>query len=128
MSDVRGRHPGRPTSDIDSATTTGRMPVTWNAMQEGPVKEEFVRRLGAFRKDVAAVTEEFHKVIIGQDDVLRQLLATIFSRGHCLLEGVPGLGKTMMVSTLARIMDLTFKRIQFTPDLMPTDITGTTVI
>jgi MoxR-like ATPase len=102
--------------------------TTWNTMQEGPAKEEFVRKLASFRRDVAAVTEEFHKVIIGQDDVLRQLLATIFSRGHCLLEGVPGLGKTMMVSTLARIMDLSFKRIQFTPDLMPTDITGTTVI
>ena len=102
--------------------------MTWNAMLEGPLKDEFVKKLTAFRKDVAAVTEEFHKVIIGQDDVLRQLLATIFSRGHCLLEGVPGLGKTMMVSTLARIMDLSFKRIQFTPDLMPTDITGTTVI
>ena len=102
--------------------------MTWNAMLEGSAKEEFVRKLAAFRKDVAAVTDEFHKVIIGQDDVLRQQLATIFSRGHCLLEGVPGLGKTMMVSTLARIMDLSFKRIQFTPDLMPTDITGTTVI
>ena len=89
--------------------------MTWNAILEGPLKEEFVRKLTGFRKDVASVTEEFHKVIIGQDDVLRQLLATIFSRGHCLPRGVPGLGKTMMVSTLARIMDLTFKRIQFTP-------------
>ena len=102
--------------------------MAWNTILEGPLKEEFLQKLDRFRKDIAAVTEEFHKVIVGQDEVLRQLLATIFSRGHCLLEGVPGLGKTMMVSTLARIMDLSFKRIQFTPDLMPTDITGTTVI
>jgi MoxR-like ATPase len=71
---------------------------------------------------------ELHKVIIGQDDVIEQLFAAIFTRGHCLLEGVPGLAKTLMVSTLARIMDVTFKRVQFTPDLMPSDITGTNVL
>ncbi len=71
---------------------------------------------------------ELHKVIVGQDDVIEQLFAAIFTRGHCLLEGVPGLAKTLMVSTLARIMDVTFKRVQFTPDLMPSDITGTNVL
>ncbi|RPI62085.1 MAG: MoxR family ATPase [Planctomycetaceae bacterium] len=71
---------------------------------------------------------ELGKVIIGQQEVLDQIFAAIISRGHCLLVGVPGLAKTMMVSALARIMDLSFKRIQFTPDLMPTDITGTNVI
>jgi MoxR-like ATPase len=72
--------------------------------------------------------QELQKVIIGQNEVIEQLFAAIFTRGHCLLEGVPGLAKTLMVSTLARILDVGFKRIQFTPDLMPSDITGTNVL
>ena len=72
--------------------------------------------------------QELQKVIVGQDEVIEQLFAAIFTRGHCLLEGVPGLAKTLMVSTLARILDGKFKRIQFTPDLMPSDITGTNVL
>ena len=72
--------------------------------------------------------EELQKVIIGQDDVIEQIFAAIFTRGHCLLVGVPGLAKTLMVSTLAQILDVSFKRIQFTPDLMPSDITGTNVL
>ncbi|MBR5709128.1 MAG: MoxR family ATPase [Thermoguttaceae bacterium] len=72
--------------------------------------------------------DELQKVIIGQNEVIEQLFAAIFTRGHCLLEGVPGLAKTLMVSTLAKILDVKFKRIQFTPDLMPTDITGTNVL
>jgi MoxR-like ATPase len=71
---------------------------------------------------------EIGKIIIGQEEVLDQLLMAIFCRGHALLVGVPGLAKTLMVSTLAQALDLSFKRIQFTPDLMPTDITGTEVI
>ena len=71
---------------------------------------------------------ELHKVIIGQDAVIQLLLQAILSRGHCLLVGAPGLAKTLMVSTLARILKLNFNRIQFTPDLMPSDITGTDVI
>ncbi|HCK42653.1 MAG: MoxR family ATPase [Pirellulales bacterium] len=72
--------------------------------------------------------QELQKVIIGQDEVIEQIFAAIFTRGHCLLEGVPGLAKTLMVSTLSQILDLNFKRIQFTPDLMPSDITGTNVL
>jgi len=72
--------------------------------------------------------DELQKIIVGQNDVIEQLFAAIFTRGHCLLEGVPGLAKTLMVSTLARILDIGFKRIQFTPDLMPSDITGTNVL
>jgi MoxR-like ATPase len=72
--------------------------------------------------------QELQKVIIGQDEVIEQLFAAIFTRGHCLLEGVPGLAKTLMVSTLARILDVSFNRIQFTPDLMPSDIVGTNVL
>jgi len=71
---------------------------------------------------------ELHKVIIGQDDVIELLLAGIFARGHCLLVGVPGLAKTLMISTLARVLKLSFNRIQFTPDLMPADITGTDIL
>ena len=72
--------------------------------------------------------DELQKVIVGQADVIEQIFAAIFTRGHCLLVGVPGLAKTLMVSTLARILDIPFKRIQFTPDLMPSDITGTNVL
>jgi len=72
--------------------------------------------------------QELQKVIVGQDDVIEQMFAAIFTRGHCLLVGVPGLAKTLMVSTLARILDVTFNRVQFTPDLMPSDITGTMVL
>ena len=104
------------------------MSVEWKSMDEVRSKEDIQVNLQHFRENIAALTKEIHKIIVGQDKVIRQLLVTVFSRGHCLLEGVPGLGKTIMVSTLAQIMDLTFKRIQFTPDLMPTDITGTTVI
>ncbi|MCA9242244.1 MAG: MoxR family ATPase, partial [Planctomycetales bacterium] len=71
---------------------------------------------------------EIGKVIIGQDDVVDQLLIAMFSRGHCLLVGVPGLAKTLLCSTIAFILQLSFRRIQFTPDLMPSDITGTDVL
>jgi len=71
---------------------------------------------------------ELSKVIIGQAEVLKQILASIFSSGHCLLVGVPGLAKTLMVRSVAQILALDFKRIQFTPDLMPADITGTYII
>ncbi|MCH2374772.1 MAG: MoxR family ATPase [Planctomycetes bacterium] len=74
------------------------------------------------------IREELAKVIVGQDDVLEQILVCIFARGHCLLVGVPGLAKTLMISALARCLSLSFSRIQFTPDLMPSDITGTEVI
>ncbi len=75
-----------------------------------------------------ALRDSLAQVIIGQDQVIEEMLVAIFARGHCLLEGVPGLAKTLMISTLARALDLSFKRIQFTPDLMPSDITGTEVI
>lgn len=84
--------------------------------------------LQEFREHRKLMEQELQKVIVGQHEVIEQLFAAIFTRGHCLLEGVPGLAKTLMVSTLARIMDVTFKRVQFTPDLMPSDITGTTVL
>jgi MoxR-like ATPase len=75
-----------------------------------------------------AIKSEIGKVIIGQEEVIEQLLIAILARGHCLFVGVPGLAKTLLISTLAKTMDLKFSRIQFTPDLMPSDITGTEVI
>jgi MoxR-like ATPase len=91
-------------------------------------KESFETLLKEFHRSKQLIIEEVSRHIVGQKDVVEQMLAAILTRGHCLLVGVPGLAKTLMVSTLARITSLTFKRIQFTPDLMPSDITGTNVI
>ena len=74
------------------------------------------------------ILAEIRKVIVGQDAVIDQVLMALFTGGHCLITGVPGLAKTLLIKTLAQILDLTFKRIQFTPDLMPADITGTEVL
>ncbi|MBW8894777.1 MAG: AAA family ATPase [Acidobacteria bacterium] len=74
------------------------------------------------------ILSEIRQVIVGQDDVIDQVLIAIFTGGHCLITGVPGLAKTLLIKTLAQILDLSFKRIQFTPDLMPADITGTEVL
>src|SRR5687767_1589656 len=71
---------------------------------------------------------ELAKVIVGQQRVIEEILIAVFSRGHCIMQGVPGLAKTLLVSTLAQTMELTFHRIQFTPDLMPSDITGTDIL
>src|ERR671913_2179416 len=76
----------------------------------------------------STIKTELSKVIVGQEDVIDQILISIFSRSHALLVGVPGLAKTLLISTLAQTLHLSFKRIQFTPDLMPSDITGTEVI
>src|ERR1051325_1936453 len=76
----------------------------------------------------ATLQEELGKVIVGQRRVIEELLIAIFARGHCLMQGVPGLAKTLLVSTVAQAMDLSFRRIQFTPDLMPSDITGTDIL
>jgi len=84
--------------------------------------------LQEFAQHRRVMQEELQKVIVGQAEVIEQIFAAIFTRGHCLLVGVPGLAKTLMVSTLARILDVRFRRIQFTPDLMPSDITGTNVL
>ncbi len=86
---------------------------------------EAVEKLSKARQ---ILLREIHKVIIGQDAVLEQLLCCLFARGHVLMIGVPGLAKTLMISTLARVLKLVFHRIQFTPDLMPSDITGTEII
>ncbi|MCG3126296.1 MAG: ATPase RavA [Phycisphaerae bacterium] len=91
-------------------------------------REAFTHVLNEFGRSTHLIRDELARRIVGQQDVIQQLLAAIFTRGHCLLVGVPGLAKTLMVSTFAQITSLQFKRVQFTPDLMPSDITGTNVI
>lgn len=86
---------------------------------------EAVDALGQSYRDLS---KEIAKVIVGQDDVVRAVIISLFSNGHSLLVGVPGLAKTLLVSTIAEVLDLEFKRIQFTPDLMPSDITGTEIL
>lgn len=90
-------------------------------MKDEPLIEEFSRATVEIRQELA-------KAIMGQDRVIEELLIGLFARGHCLLVGVPGLAKTLLVSSLAQILDLKFQRIQFTPDLMPSDITGTDIL
>ncbi|HBP18062.1 MAG TPA: AAA family ATPase, partial [Planctomycetes bacterium] len=87
--------------------------------------KEAVAKLGEATTKLRA---ELAKVIVGQEAVIEELLIAVFARGHCILEGVPGLAKTLLISTLAKALSLSFSRIQFTPDLMPSDITGTEVI
>ena len=96
-------------------------------VQTQPTADD-VADLRALTDAAAKVRAEIRNVIVGQDAVVDQLLTAIFAQGHCLLEGVPGLAKTLMVSTLAEALHLSFNRIQFTPDLMPSDISGTEVI
>jgi MoxR-like ATPase len=84
-----------------------------------------VERLGEARD---SVVKELHKAIVGMEDVIDEMMISIFAQGHCLLVGVPGLAKTLLVSSLAKTLSLSFKRIQFTPDLMPSDITGTELL
>jgi MoxR-like ATPase len=84
--------------------------------------------VAALADDAHRLRGEIAKVIVGQDDVVEQLLVGLFARGHVLLVGVPGLAKTLLVSTVARILSLSFRRIQFTPDMMPSDITGTDIL
>ena len=86
------------------------------------------RTLERFQAQFGDLRTQIGRVIVGQEEVVEQLLVSVFARGHCILEGVPGLAKTLLVSTLARCLKLEFQRIQFTPDLMPADITGTEVI
>jgi MoxR-like ATPase len=97
-------------------------------MAEAPKQPAEIRIIENLRQAKAKMLAELHKVIIGQDAVIELLLQALLSRGHCLLVGVPGLAKTLMISTLADVLKLSFNRIQFTPDLMPSDVTGTDII
>ena len=97
--------------------------------QEDVFESDDVRELvGSFQTAISGLREQVGKVIIGQAHVVEHLLITLLVGGHCLITGMPGTAKTLLVRTLAEALGLTFKRIQFTPDLMPTDVTGTDII
>ncbi|GAA4448980.1 MoxR family ATPase [Novipirellula rosea] len=95
------------------------------AANQNGISEADSKRLHEARK---RIIEQLGKIIVGQETVIDEIMICLFSRGHCMLEGVPGLAKTLMISTLAQTLDLSFSRIQFTPDLMPADVTGTEII
>ena len=92
------------------------------------LKEDDVELVEKLHVKYAALKRELSKVIVGQEDVIEQTLIAVFARGHALLVGVPGLAKTLLIKTLSDVLDLDFCRIQFTPDLMPADVTGTEVL
>src|SRR5208283_6227500 len=85
-------------------------------------------RIGRFREVQAEIVRQVRRVIVGQEEVLEQVMIALFVGGHCLITGLPGTAKTLLVRTMAQTLGLVFKRIQFTPDLMPSDITGTDII
>src|SRR6516165_11668544 len=98
------------------------------ACESATLGKEDLEAIRKLREGFSQIKQELARIIVGQDQVIEELLIALFSRGHCILEGVPGLAKTLMISTLAKTLSLAFSRIQFTPDLMPSDITGTEVI
>ena len=97
-------------------------------MDAAKIHQHEIAEIEEFAAKRDTMLGEIRKVIIGQDRVVEEVLIALFARGHCLLVGVPGLAKTLLISTLAEILDLEFNRIQFTPDLMPSDITGTDIL
>src|SRR5438128_7964506 len=102
--------------------------MTDNATPAGDSAQGDLDAIRKLRDAFNDIKSQLARVIVGQDQVIEELLIALFSRGHCILEGVPGLAKTLMISTLAKCLSLDFSRIQFTPDLMPADITGTEII
>jgi MoxR-like ATPase len=92
------------------------------------VEEADLQAADRLTKTYEQMTQQLGRVIVGQGEVLKQVLIALFCQGHCILEGVPGLAKTLMISSIAQLLSLTFRRIQFTPDLMPSDITGTEIL
>jgi MoxR-like ATPase len=99
-----------------------------NPSESSPNLAALERQVGEFNQRFTVLESEVSRVIVGQREIIRRTLSTIFAGGHVLLEGVPGLGKTLLVKSIARAFGLNFKRIQFTPDLMPSDVTGTQVL
>jgi MoxR-like ATPase len=102
--------------------------VAWIKESPPVSADKIADYLAQFSQVRTQILDQLRRAIVGQADVIEQMLAAIFTRGHCLLVGVPGLAKTLMVSSISQILDVSFKRVQFTPDLMPSDITGTTVL
>ena len=115
------------TSEIPKPTAAPAVRVM-RAVQPQPDSEDHLKAVEFCRDSYANIQRELAKVVVGQGSVLEEILIAIFTRSHALLVGVPGLAKTLMISTLAQTLQLSFKRVQFTPDLMPSDITGTEVI
>src|SRR5882762_8825149 len=101
---------------------------TVTPVNTGELTENDLQAADKLKSAYKSLCQQLGRVIVGQDDVIEELLIALFCRGHCILEGVPGLAKTLMISSLAKCLSLDFSRIQFTPDLMPSDITGTQVI
>ena len=97
-------------------------------MKNAEVLDQDVQLVEKLNEKVKEIKSEISKVIVGQHEIIDQLLISLLAKGHCLLVGVPGLAKTLLIKTLAEVMDLKFNRIQFTPDLMPSDITGTEIL
>ena len=97
-------------------------------MQGSDEVSDIKKEIDRFKKDFDSITEEIGKVIVGNRDIVDKILIAFFAKGHVLLEGVPGLGKTLLVKSLSKALGFDFKRIQFTPDLMPADITGTQIV
>jgi len=97
-------------------------------LKDKPDSTRDVELVEKLHSKIKNVKSEIAKKIVGQDEIIDQLLISLFARGHCLLVGVPGLAKTLLIKTVAEVMDLKFSRIQFTPDLMPSDITGTEIL
>ena len=115
----------------NSETVAAQSSDGMNPVGGAPRELEFsddVKAAEGLAEAYAQIKAQVKKVIVGQDDVVEQLLIALFSRGHGLFVGVPGLAKTLLISTLAKVLDLKFRRIQFTPDLMPSDITGTDIL
>ena len=104
------------------------MPDVSSQPRVGLIDERDLQAAEQLPKVYRKMTTQLGKVIIGQEEVLKQVLIALFCQGHCILEGVPGLAKTLMISSIAQLLSLTFRRIQFTPDLMPSDITGTEIL
>jgi MoxR-like ATPase len=126
--------PGRAVKAGGGVFPGGADPLQWKSPPRRPEEttpvstDRISEYLSQFSQARTQILEQLRRAIIGQAEVIEQILAAVFTRGHCLLVGVPGLAKTLMVSSISQILDVTFKRIQFTPDLMPSDITGTTVL
>ena len=97
-------------------------------MESPEIQQHEIAEIEEFAAKRDRMLSEIGKVIVGQDRIVEEVLTALFARGHCLLVGVPGLAKTLLISTLADMLDLNFNRIQFTPDLMPSDITGTDIL
>src|SRR5258708_7536108 len=103
-------------------------PLSANTSAKGGLEQSDLKAAEQLTHAYQQMTSQLGRVIVGQSEVLKQVLIALFCQGHCILEGVPGLAKTLMISSIAQLLSLQFRRIQFTPDLMPSDITGTEIL